>query len=234
MEKKCIKCGETKVIDDFPLRKQKGRATTHRRDCKSCKRASDRAWIAKNRERRDANSKTYRTENKEKIRECAKKYNAEHIVAIRAKLSSYVNERLKSDSNFRTIFQLRQRTCNFLKATRECPVAEKLLGCDRFFFRAWFAFQMDGTMTFENHGSVWHIDHVNPCASFDISNPDDLRRCSHWTNTRPLDKYINMSRSWKKDEEEIRKHNEVVELFLEWIEEEGIDDKEHFYTLLDD
>ncbi|AGD92421.1 intron encoded hypothetical protein [Megavirus lba] len=41
-------------------------------------------------------------------------------------------------------------------------------------------------MTWENHGSYWHFDHVKPCASFDLSNDDEILKCYNWTNYQPL------------------------------------------------
>jgi hypothetical protein len=46
-------------------------------------------------------------------------------------------------------------------------------------------------MNKENHGSYWQIDHVTPCASFDLSDPEQQKICCHWSNCRPLEKTEN-------------------------------------------
>ena len=46
-------------------------------------------------------------------------------------------------------------------------------------------------MTWDNYGRHgWHIDHIIPCAVFDLSVPSQQKRCFHYTNLRP---------AWSKD-----------------------------------
>ena len=32
----------------------------------------------------------------------------------------------------------------------------------------------------------WHIDHIRPCSSFDLSDPTQQKECFHYTNLQPL------------------------------------------------
>jgi hypothetical protein len=46
----------------------------------------------------------------------------------------------------------------------------------------------------------WHIDHRKPCASFDLTNEDEMRMCFHYTNLQPPMQKRNLSKSAKFDE----------------------------------
>ena len=60
-------------------------------------------------------------------------------------------------------------------------------------------------MTWDNHGNgwygngmnQWHIDHIIPCASFDLSKEEEQYRCFHYTNLQPLWAYDNLSKGNK-------------------------------------
>ena len=40
-------------------------------------------------------------------------------------------------------------------------------------------------MTWENYGA-WHIDHIRPCASYDLTIEEEIHRCFNYTNLQPL------------------------------------------------
>jgi hypothetical protein len=48
-------------------------------------------------------------------------------------------------------------------------------------------------MTWENQGD-WHIDHIRPCASFNLENESERYMCFHYTNLEPLWAKDNMSK----------------------------------------
>jgi hypothetical protein len=54
-------------------------------------------------------------------------------------------------------------------------------------------------MAWENQGE-WHIDHIRPCASFNLDNEIERQMCFHYTNLQPLWGFDNMSKHDAYDE----------------------------------
>ena len=53
-------------------------------------------------------------------------------------------------------------------------------------------------MTKENYG-LWHVDHVRPCASFDLTDPKQQAICFHYTNLQPLWAIDNLKKGAKHE-----------------------------------
>lgn len=60
-----------------------------------------------------------------------------------------------------------------------------LVGCSPGFLRDHIAKQFAPGMSFDNYGK-WHVDHIRPCASFDLNDPEQLAECFNWRNLQPL------------------------------------------------
>ena len=63
----------------------------------------------------------------------------------------------------------------------------KILGCSIEDFKKHIESKFVSGMNWENHNAKgWHIDHIRPCASFNLINPEHQRQCFHYTNLQPL------------------------------------------------
>lgn len=77
--------------------------------------------------------------------------------------------------------------------------AEILLGCSINHCRSYLESKFSSGMGWHNMGK-WHIDHIIPCASFNLTDAKHQRICFHFTNLQPL---------WAQDN--IKKGARVIE-----------------------
>ena len=104
------------------------------------------------------------------------------------KHAAYQRERTKSDPVFRLRRNLGSRIYQALKYHKTVKTRNtmNLVGCDLQSFVDFIEAQFEEWMSWENMGD-WHVDHVRPCASFDLSVPEQQSVCFNWRNLQPLD-----------------------------------------------
>jgi hypothetical protein len=74
----------------------------------------------------------------------------------------------------------------------------KLTDCTMQFLRQYLESKFKSGMTWKNHGVYgWHIDHIIPISSFDLTKEEDQRKCFHYTNLQPLWAEDNMKKGNK-------------------------------------
>jgi hypothetical protein len=79
---------------------------------------------------------------------------------------------------------------------RKAARTMELIGCTIAEVRANLESKFSPGMTWKNCGrNGWHIDHIRPCDSFDLEDPDQQRICFHFTNLQPLWEANNISKS---------------------------------------
>lgn len=72
------------------------------------------------------------------------------------------------------------------------------LGCSIKEFKAYLESKFKPGMTWDNWArDGWHIDHIVPLASFDLSNISQLKEACHYTNLQPLWAIDNLKKSDK-------------------------------------
>lgn len=62
---------------------------------------------------------------------------------------------------------------------------EALIGCTMAEFIMHLESKFCDGMNWENR-NLWHIDHIVPCAAFDLTNPEEQKKCFHYSNLQPL------------------------------------------------
>ena len=61
-----------------------------------------------------------------------------------------------------------------------------LFSCTHSDLLKWLQFQFKKGMHLNNYGKAWQVDHIIPCAAFDLTNETQQRLCFHYSNLRPL------------------------------------------------
>ena len=90
---------------------------------------------------------------------------------------------------------LRNRINLALNGINKANSTENLLGCSFDAFIKHLELQFKDGMSWDNRGKHgWHIDHIRPCASFDLSDPNQQSQCFHYTNMQPLWAVDNLSK----------------------------------------
>lgn len=183
--KKCLRCNIVKNLHHFKItRKSNDNFTNVCMDC-----LPKNTWTL---EKQREYEKKYRMNNPEKVKEKYRKQELNVNRRIRKRLNSRIMEALLTSSQ-----RKRKKTIEYI-------------GCNIDFFRNWISSQFQEGMSWENHGQ-WHLDHVKPCSSFDLSNCDEIQRCFCWKNMQPLWASDNLTKSGRIDNSLIEKHSEKAD-----------------------
>ena len=112
----------------------------------------------------------------------------------------YVTNRRKTDLNFKLKNNIRNRINLCIKRGSKTSTTVELLGCTICELRHHLEKQFKEGMTWNNHGfgkDKWHIDHIIPCANFDLTDPIQQQTCFNYTNLQPLWQHENIIKSNK-------------------------------------
>jgi hypothetical protein len=143
--------------------------------------------------------KKWTIENREHHLEYQKKYQKRRTLEQNKKHYEAKKRRLKNNPSYKLSVNIRRRILLALKGTTKSKSTLNLLGCSVSELWQHLESKFQPGMTKENHG-VWHIDHIKPCASFDLTKPEEQEKCFHYTNLQPLWAKDNLSKGAKWEE----------------------------------
>jgi len=147
------------------------------------KRRLDNLEEYKARARRYASTEEY----KRKARKYQLAYRAENMDKIRAHQRAHFKKQVESKSNLYLANCIRARVFNVLRGKNKSAATLSLLGCSIEHLKLHLQSQFKPGMHWNNWSlEGWHIDHILPCARFDLSKPEEQRKCFHYTNLQPL------------------------------------------------
>jgi hypothetical protein len=175
--KKCAKCGIEKNEEEFY--KHKSHKDGLFSICKSCQ----KEYYKNNHEKAKEYQKEYYKNNSEKHKETTKQWRKNN----KNKIQAYNTEKYHSDPQFNIALRLRSRLGIALRAqgANKAGRTEELVGLPFEELKKYIESLFIDGMTWENR-KLWHIDHIKPVSSFDLTNPEEQKKCFHYTNLQPL------------------------------------------------
>lgn len=191
--KACSKCHQVKSLSDFY--KRAGGKDGHYTWCIDCEKIKKRIYYESHQELIKVKWQDLYSRLKCDILAKNELYRKANRVKVRAKRNLREKERMKTDINFRIRRYMRTRVREALGCRRHSSVV-LLLGCSVQDLRTKFESMFRCGMTWDNYGE-WHIDHIRPLASFDLSNEEQLKCAFHHSNLQPLWALDNMIKSDK-------------------------------------
>ena len=185
--KKCSRCQTLK--DELYYHKNKRHKDGLDNYCKSCSKEYKSKSIA------TANyHKNYRENNREKAVQYSRQYYSQNKDIILSKNVKYYKNRRQKDLKFKILTNLRRRFNLAVKNRSES--IKNLIGCDIEFFIDYISQKFENGMSWNNYGK-WHIDHIRPCASFDLTDVEQQKICFNYKNLQPLWAEDNLSKGDK-------------------------------------
>ena len=146
------------------------------------------------------NHKKYIYKNKNYWKEYSKKYYETNKEKINKQKKEYNKKRLQNDPIYKMIRNIRSRIKNALKnkSIKNYMKPMELFGAS--YEEVWNHLESqfkDGMTRYNNNRKGWHIDHIKPISSFDLTDPEQLKECCNYKNLQPLWWYDNLSKGKK-------------------------------------
>lgn len=165
-------------------------------------RAKCREYYWANRESQLARKASYRAANPEKVKDCMAVSRAKNLEAYKArdkeykKLPSVVDRRnsmrrrrYAEDPQFKLALRVRNRLNLALKHRSRPSSLITGVGCSIAELVAHIEAQFAPGMSWVNWGrgkGKWHLDHIIPLSSFDLTDPLQFAKATHYSNLQPL------------------------------------------------
>jgi predicted DNA-binding transcriptional regulator AlpA len=166
-----------------------------------------------NREERLKKAREYRIKNRKNINNYAEKYRGNNIELLRQRDKNYrIKNReqylglsrkkyykyMKENPNFKIRTYLGHRLYAVLDRKNNVKKSSimKYLGCSIEELKKYLENKFRDGMSWGNYSKTgWHVDHIRPCASFDLTKEEEIYKCFHYTNLQPLWAKENMIKS---------------------------------------
>lgn len=192
--KVCSKCKEEKPVMNFYFRNERHKYYSI---CKQCCNTKNQSWVLnnprkhkelckqweiKNPEKRKAISNKWNLNNKEKVLLKSRKWRKNH----KQYFNQYWVNRRKNNPIAKFSHNMRSKIHQELKNNKSNHSEKYLMNtwseCKKYIESKWLP-----GMNWNNYGKFgWHIDHIIPCAFFDLKDETEIYMCFRYENLQPL------------------------------------------------
>ena len=183
---RCSRCDQIKTQDEFAPDKRN--RTGLQSSCRQCENKRCREYNLSDHGQERCREWSQSDHGRAIRKRAIKKYKQSDHGRKRRKQSDA--ERYNTDPKFKMTQILRRRLTGALQQAKhgkavKCAHTLDILGCEMDFFMQYIEQQFQPGMTWQNHGQ-WHIDHIKPCASFDLTDPEQQKTCFNFSNMQFL------------------------------------------------
>jgi hypothetical protein len=174
----------------------KYKASGYASGCVECRRKKFADWTASGGQKKYYHEKI--AGNPEKLAAAASRVRKWRATEKgKATRKAWHSRQLEESPQYRLSVSLRDRLRKAVSLGRgfKRGSAVRDLGCSLEQLRDHLESLFSAGMTWDNYGSVWHVDHIYPMAKADIDDPVQLRAVCNWQNLRPMMAAENISKS---------------------------------------
>jgi len=169
------------------------------------RKVTKRLWAVRNKEKINERMRIARAINPQKYRDIQRNWRSKSPTRKQYERKYHYNLRNNSVTKYwENVLRIYTRDFYFQKTSRS-TVKKELFGCTRDEFKAHIRANWESWMSDDNYGRVrgdgkliWNFHHVKPLSSFDLSDPEQRKLASHYTNIRPILGVLNTQLGRKK------------------------------------
>ncbi len=137
----------------------------------------------------DEYNRQYYQDNKEKLVEMSREYRRIHKPELNEKSRQYKKKRRNTDTSYKILIRLRSRLYKAIRGQDKSATTRELIGCSIEDLLKHLESKFTEEMSWDKLSEI-HIDHIRPCASFDLTDSKQQSECFNFMNLQPL---------WAKD-----------------------------------
>tara|TARA_B100001057_G_C22687823_1_gene886469 strand:+ start:103 stop:861 length:759 start_codon:yes stop_codon:yes gene_type:complete len=195
--KNCTSCGKRleKIEKNFRYKSKKKGVFTFRPVCRPCERkqVSEYSKSPVGKTMKKKAGKKYKASEKGKAAD-KRYYNKNKTELMRKSVAKRaIQRKINPHVKIRDNLSLRMRLALKEQNLTKRNTTNELVGCSIKFLKRYLEKQFyphpstGEMMTWKNHTiKGWHIDHIKPCSSFDLSVLKQQKRCFNYRNLQPL------------------------------------------------